>query len=98
MPRQENPDPQSIGDTMNDEMKKQIEQLKTENEDLQRTLRAMRHEITALAADINAISEDRENTHRLAKAVCELQDELRKSDLDIDIMNTIYAPTMVGGR
>lgn len=98
MPRQENPDPQSIGDTMNDEMKKQIEQLKTENEDLQRTLRAMRHEITALAADINTIGEDQENTHRLAKAVCELQDELRKSDLDIDIMNTIYAPTMVGGR
>lgn len=83
---------------MTDEMKKQIEQLKTENEDLQRTLRVMRQEITALAADVAAIHEDQENTHRLAKAVCELQDELRKSDLDIDVVNTIYAPTMVGGR
>ena len=83
---------------MTDEMKKQIQQLKTENENLLNTMMAMRREINALAADVTEMHKDSVSNLYLRKSVYELQDELRKSDLDIDIINSVYAPMRVDGR
>ena len=83
---------------MTDEMKKQIEQLKTENENLLNTMMAMRREINTIRRAVDDIHEEHGKVFMVAKAVSELQDELRKSDLDIDILNTVYAPTRVDGR
>ena len=86
MPRQENPDPQHIGDTMTDEKMKQlearIEELETKCEELEAELEEMNGDITS--------------NHRLARAVCELQEELEKQFPTIYIANKIHAPTMVG--
>jgi NTP pyrophosphatase (non-canonical NTP hydrolase) len=83
---------------MTDEMKKQIEQLKTENEDLQRTLRAMRQEITALVGEVAEMYRDNKHNLLLRRAVAELQDELRKYHPDVILISTVYAPTRVDGR
>jgi uncharacterized coiled-coil protein SlyX len=86
MPRQENPDPQHIGDTMTDEKMKQlearIEELETKCEELE--------------AELDEINGDITNNQRLARAVCELQEELRRKFPDLYLINTINAPTMVG--
>jgi predicted RNase H-like nuclease (RuvC/YqgF family) len=83
---------------MTDEMKKQIQQLKTENEDMIATMLAMRREIKTIRRAVDDIHEEHGKVFMVARAVCELQDELRKTDLDIDIVNTVYAPMRVDGR
>ena len=82
---------------MTDEMKKQIQQLKTENEDMIATMLAMRREMKTLRSSVDDIYEEHGKVFMVAKAVCELQDELRKTDLDINIVNSIYAPMRVDG-
>ena len=86
MPRQENPDPQNYGDTMNDEKIKQlearIEELETKCEDLQ--------------TDLDGVDENIMSNHKMARAICELQEELRRKFPDLYLINTINAPTMVG--
>ena len=88
MPRQENPDPQHIGDTMTDEKMKQlearIEELETKCEELEAELEEMESDIVS--------------NHKMARAICELQEYLRDKDSSFFCINRIHAPTMVGNQ
>ena len=64
-----------------EEMKKQIEEMKTE--------------IETLKNDLDELYESEINTELLARAVHELQDEMKKHH-DVLFVNEINAPTRVG--
>jgi predicted RNase H-like nuclease (RuvC/YqgF family) len=72
--------------TMTDEKIKQlearIEELETKCEELEAELEDMNGDITS--------------NHKMARAICELQEELRRKFPDLYLINTIKAPTMVG--
>ena len=77
---------------MTDEMKKQIQQLKTENEDMIATMLAMRREIDTLATDNEYIQKELTNSMTVVRAVAELQEELRKYHPDVIFIHTVRAP------
>ena len=87
-PQLEPPDPQLIGDTMtNDNEKiKENEARIIELEELVQTLND----------EIDAMMDENRTAHTLARAVCELQEELVKQFPTIYIANKIDAPTRVG--
>ena len=72
--------------TMTDEKIKQlearIEELETKCEELESELEEMDGDITS--------------NHKMARAICELQEELRRKFPDLYLINIINAPTMVG--
>ena len=90
MPRQENPDPQYIGDTMTNE---KVKQLEARIDELQKKLKDLDAEASAR---IDALEEDLYNATKLARAVCELQEELQRKIPDLYLINKINAPTRVG--
>jgi len=86
VPLLEPPDPQHIGDTMKNEKIKQlearIEELETKCEELENELENMDSDITS--------------NHKMARAICELQEYLNNKDPSFFCINRINAPTMVG--
>jgi len=69
-------------------MEKEIEELKEEIEEL-------RKEIEKLKGDLDELYENEIKHSIIARAVCELQDEMRKHH-DVFFVNEIDAPTQVG--
>jgi prefoldin subunit 5 len=67
-----------------------------EREELEARIEKLEGKVKALNADLNSIEDDMISTSELAKAIHEIQDELKKQG--ICITNDIYAPTMVGGN
>ena len=78
--------------TMTDE----IEMMKETIEELIKALELLKDEFKGLIMEFEYNEKRIQSTEKLARAVCELQNELKKSDLDIDIMNYIDAPNKVG--
>ena len=73
-------------------MNEEIEQLENRVENLEDTVRSLRNRIGDLEQEL----EDLSSYYVLAKAVCELQDELRKLHPELYLTNEVYAPTKVG--
>tara|TARA_R100000900_G_scaffold139974_1_gene119946 strand:+ start:359 stop:586 length:228 start_codon:yes stop_codon:yes gene_type:complete len=67
-----------------------------EREELEARIEKLEGKVKALNADLNSIEDDMISTSDLAKAIHEIQDELKKQG--VSIINNIYAPTMVGGN
>jgi len=63
-----------------------------EIENLEDTVNSLKRRVEYLEQEL----EDLSSYYVLAKAVCELQDELRKLHPEISFMNQLYAPTKVG--
>ena len=73
-----------------------IKQMQDSIEELKEKVERLESENRELRADVNGIDEDIEVHHKLARAVCELQEELVRSNPTIYIVNKINAPTRVG--
>ena len=63
-----------------------------EIETLKDTVNGLKRRIECLEQEL----EDLSSYYVLAKAVCELQDELRKLHPELYLVNEVYAPTKVG--
>lgn len=76
-------------------MLKRIEELEEANRLLREDLADKENTINGLGDDIDMLLGDG-NMSRLARAVCELQEELRRKFPDLYFINNIDAPTKVG--
>ncbi len=85
-PQLEPPDPQLIGDTMTNEKIKELEARIIELEEL----------VQGLNDEIDVMMDENRTTNKMARAICELQEELRRKFPDLYLINKINAPTMVG--
>ena len=70
-----------------------VKQLEARIDELQKKLKDLDAEASAR---IDALEEDLHNATKLARAVCELQEELQRKIPDLYFINKIDAPTMVG--
>jgi predicted nucleic acid-binding Zn-ribbon protein len=70
-----------------------VKQLEARIDELQKKLKDLDAEASAR---IDALEEDLYNATKLARAVCELQEELQRKMPDLYLINKIDAPTMVG--
>jgi len=70
-----------------------VKQLEARIDELQKKLEDLDAEASAR---IDALELDLYNATRLARAVCELQEELQRKMPDLYLINKIDAPTMVG--
>lgn len=71
------------------EMKAEIEELKERVAHLEQTLEQKERRIAE-------IEEDLVSDGKLARAICELQEELQRAMPDLYFINKIHAPTRVG--
>ena len=85
---------------MNEETENEINKLKDEIEELKVTIETLRDTINTnrigLQEEIDYHAGETTNMHKLARAVCELQEEMRKQHEGVFFTNEINAPTMVG--
>ena len=65
-----------------EELKEKVERLEKENRELR--------------ADVTGMDDDIEVNHKIARAVCELQEEVQRNNPTIYLINKINAPTRVG--
>ena len=71
---------------MTDEKIKQLEARITELEEL----------VQQLNDEIDVMADENRTTHKMARAICELQEELQRKFPELYFINRINAPTMVG--
>ena len=65
-----------------EELKEKVERLEKENRELR--------------ADVTGMDDDIEVNHKIARAVCELQEEVQRNIPEVYFINKINAPTRVG--
>ena len=81
------------------ELKEQVAQLllsKAEVEELKERVAHLEQTLEHKERRIAEIEEDLVNDGKLARAICELQEELQRKMPDLYFINKIYAPTRVG--
>ena len=71
------------------ELEARIKELETKCEEQDRFIESLRMELDSIAQDM--VSE-----HKLARAICEIQEHLRDNDPNFFLINRIHAPTRVG--
>tara|TARA_R100000908_G_scaffold65255_2_gene53415 strand:- start:1865 stop:2086 length:222 start_codon:yes stop_codon:yes gene_type:complete len=52
--------------------------------------------VQGLNDEIDVMMDENRTTNKMARAICELQEELRRKFPDLYLINKINAPTMVG--
>lgn len=87
-PQLEPPDPQPIGDTMTNENEK--------TKELEARIVELEELVQQLNDEIDVVVNESVVVKNMARAVCELQEELLKQFPAIYIANKIHAPTRVG--
>ena len=70
---------------------KTIKELEARIEELEKKCEQLENELDSVAQDM--VSE-----HKLARAICEIQEHLRDNDPNFFLINRIHAPTMVGQK
>tara|TARA_R100001015_G_C4633784_1_gene199244 strand:- start:5326 stop:5568 length:243 start_codon:yes stop_codon:yes gene_type:complete len=73
-----------------------IKQMQDSIEELKEKVERLESENRELRADVNGIDDDIEVNHKLARAVCELQEEVQRNMPEVYFINRINAPTRVG--
>jgi len=87
---------------MTDKNEKRIEKLEEKIAELEEANRLLREDLSDKENAINGLGDDLDmvladgNVVKLARAVCELQEELRRKFPDLYFINNIDAPTKVG--
>ena len=76
-----------------DKLNKEIERLSMENEALVERIKGLENRIRLLESE----QEDFPSVYNVAKAVHELQNDLKKLHPELTFYNTVYAPNKVGG-
>ena len=79
--------------TMYDEI---IKRMQESIEELKEKVERLENENRELRADVNGIDDDIKFNHKIARAVCELQEEVQRNMPEVYIINKINAPTRVG--
>tara|TARA_R100000278_G_scaffold21710_1_gene20542 strand:- start:451 stop:678 length:228 start_codon:yes stop_codon:yes gene_type:complete len=75
-------------------MKEEIKRLTMENEALAERVEALSKRVRLLESE----QEERDSVYSLAKAIHEIQDELKSLHPEVVFTNKIYAPNKVGMR
>ena len=64
--------------------------------ELEDRIKVLERKCEELEDELDSIAQDIVSKHKLARAICEIQEHLRDNDSSFTIINRINAPTMVG--
>ena len=73
-----------------------IKQMQDSIEELKEKVERLEKENRELRADVTGMDDDIEVNHKIARAVCELQEEVQRNIPEVYFINKINAPTRVG--
>ena len=73
-----------------------IKRLQNQIEELKEKVARLEKENNTLRGDLDALDEEMIGGAKMARAVCELQEELQRLFPELYIINKIHAPTKVG--
>ena len=73
-----------------------IKRMQNEIEELKEKVARLEKENNTLRGDLDALDEEMIGGAKMARAVCELQEELQRLNPAVYIINKIHAPTKVG--
>tara|TARA_Y100001937_G_scaffold17812_1_gene24617 strand:- start:14 stop:256 length:243 start_codon:yes stop_codon:yes gene_type:complete len=73
-----------------------IKRMQNEIEELKEKVARLEKENNTLRGDLDALDEEMIGGAKMARAVCELQEELQRLFPELYIINKIHAPTKVG--
>tara|TARA_R110000751_G_scaffold164133_2_gene270256 strand:+ start:358 stop:597 length:240 start_codon:yes stop_codon:yes gene_type:complete len=77
-------------------MTDEIEMMKETIDELIKALELLKDEFKGLIIEFEYNEKSIESTKKLARAVCELQEEMKKNHGDVFFINEINAPTRMG--
>tara|TARA_R100000388_G_scaffold92169_1_gene74864 strand:- start:1600 stop:1842 length:243 start_codon:yes stop_codon:yes gene_type:complete len=73
-----------------------IKRMQNQIEELKEKVARLEKENNTLRGDLDALDEEMIGGAKMARAVCELQEELQRLFPELYIINKIHAPTKVG--
>ena len=65
---------------------------------LEERIKELERKCEELEDELDSVAQDIVSEHKLARAICEIQEHLRDNDPSFMMINRIHAPTMVGMR